>query len=79
MRVDSGRRASIPNSLVIGALVVNTSRQLTRQARVRMSLALTTSAGQLEAFLPEIAEKLGPKSFSAPTPSLEVADIGETS
>jgi small-conductance mechanosensitive channel len=76
LRLDSGRTASLPNSLMVTALVVNLSRQLTRSVRVRMTLSQNVPVSEVEAILPAIARDLAPKNLTAPAPMLEVADVG---
>lgn len=74
--LDSGTIAAIPNSLVIGALVVDLTQQPLHAQRVRMTLALGVDVGVVESILPDLAKAVG-ATATAPPPVVQVANISE--
>jgi small-conductance mechanosensitive channel len=78
LRLDSGGKAQVPNSVVLGALVLRRSTGVARSVRVRMTFPLTVGVPAVESALADVAAKLPRPSPLTPVPHLEVADISAT-
>jgi small-conductance mechanosensitive channel len=78
LRLDSGETAKVPNSVVLGALLIHRPVGGLSAYRVRMTFPLSVSLAMVEGALPELAEEEAGAS-SRPAPRLEVADISPTS
>ncbi|HTZ61505.1 MAG TPA: mechanosensitive ion channel family protein [Thermoplasmata archaeon] len=74
LRLDSGGTAKLPNSVVLGALVLQPNPGVPRAHRVRMTFPLATPVKSVEAALPDVAAAFPTDSARAP-PQFEVADI----
>jgi len=74
IQLDSGTPAVLPNSVVIGALVVNLSKTTHRTVRVRMDLGGTTDFDQFRA---KMLEALSAHESIDPTETrVEISDVG---
>ncbi|MGI0129475.1 MAG: mechanosensitive ion channel family protein [Thermoplasmata archaeon] len=78
LRLDAGGRAKVPNSVVLGALVLQPIVGTPKAHRVRMTFPLTTGVPTLEAALADVARAF-PDDAARTPPRLEVADIGASS
>jgi small-conductance mechanosensitive channel len=78
MGLDSGGTAKIPNSVVLGALVLQPRDRGPRLYRVRMTFPLTVPVSSVEATLPEVAAALPNPGGKSPAVRLEVVDLSPT-
>ncbi len=78
LRLDSGSSAKVPNSVVIGALVVHTSAGTPRSQRVRMTFPSATPVASVEEAVAALDRGGVPSPAGYPSPRVEVADIGPT-
>ncbi|HEV2316907.1 MAG TPA: mechanosensitive ion channel family protein [Thermoplasmata archaeon] len=78
VRLDSGRVAKIPNSVILQALVVNLSQAPTRQTRVRVTLPYTVAVAEFEAAVKEVEQSLPQTPQGYPRPVPQVADLQPT-
>jgi small-conductance mechanosensitive channel len=72
--LDSGGMAKVPNSVVIGALVLQPRTGAPKAHRVRMTLPYTVGVPVLEAALGDVAAAF-PQDSARTRPKLEVTDI----
>jgi small-conductance mechanosensitive channel len=79
LRIDSGGRAKIPNSVVLSALVLRPIPGSARSQRVRMSFPQAVSVGTVEDALKELSARFASSYPGSSPPRLEVADISATS
>jgi small conductance mechanosensitive channel len=75
LHLDTGGTAQVPNSVVLGALVLRRTPGISRSVRVRMTFPLTVGVATVEAALAELAKSLPRDSPLTPLPRLEVCDI----
>ncbi len=75
LRVETGGLAKVPNSVVLGALVLRPDPRGGRSQRVRMTFPLSVPVATVEAAVGELAEALARSDPAAPRPRFEVADI----
>lgn len=78
LRLDAGGIAKVPNSVVLGALVLQPEVGTPKAHRVRMTFPLTVPVQNVEAALAEISNTFSEDAARTP-PRLEVADIGAAS
>ncbi|MGD0249710.1 MAG: mechanosensitive ion channel family protein [Thermoplasmata archaeon] len=78
LRLDTGGTAQVPNSVVLGALVLRQTPGVARSVRVRMTFPQSVGVPMVEAALTEIAVKLPRTSPLTPLPRIEVTDISAT-
>ncbi len=78
LRLDSGSSAKIPNSVVIGALVVHTSAGTPRSQRVRMTFPSALPVASVETVVAALDPAWVSSPAGHPPPRIEVADIGPT-
>ncbi len=76
MMLDSGSPAVFPNSVVIGALIVNYSRVTSRAVRVRMDLDKKTDYDKFKSRLMESLKKY--ETVDAQKSGMEIVDLGAT-
>jgi small conductance mechanosensitive channel len=74
LRLDNGRIAKIPNSILVGALTLNLSYPSPRSYRIRMTFDLKVPLSQVETALAEYVQKHGPIP-GYPEAHVEVADL----
>lgn len=79
LRLDNGRLAKVPNSIVIQALVVNLSQSPVRALRVRMTFPMAVSVATADAALAALGRAPGFLAPDRPAPSLQVVDLSATS
>jgi small-conductance mechanosensitive channel len=77
LALDGGGLAKIPNSVVIGALVLQP--RSTQSTRVRMTFPLSIPVATVEAALSDLARDYPATSPRASLPKLEVADVSAAS
>lgn len=77
--LDSGTQAKIPNSVVIGSLLLKPRSDIADVHRIRMTFPLSVDVTAVEAALPEITEDFPKTGTLFPKPRLEVADISAAS
>jgi small conductance mechanosensitive channel len=78
LRLDTGGTAQVPNSVVLGALVLRRNPGIARSLRVRMTFPQSVAVPAVEAALAELGNSLPSASPLTPRPRLEVADISTT-
>jgi small-conductance mechanosensitive channel len=78
LRLDSGGLAKVPNSVVLGALVLEPELGTPKVHRVRMTFPFTVSVSMLEAALADVA-KTFPEDAARTPPRLEVTDVSAAS
>jgi small-conductance mechanosensitive channel len=76
--LDTGSTAKVPNSMVLGSLVLQPRPDLSRAHRIRMSFPLSVSPASVEAALPELGPLSTPAAPNVGAPRLEVADLSPT-
>ena len=74
--LDNGSRATIPNAVVISALVLEPKGSTVH--RIRLTFPKDVPLARVEAVLPEIAAAYPPPFAGAPAPRFEVADLSPT-
>ena len=79
LRLDSGGMARLPNSTVIGAMVLQPRGASLNLHRVRMTFPLTTGVATVEKALPEIATAFPRSSPFDPPPRFTITDISALS
>ncbi|MCI4346713.1 MAG: mechanosensitive ion channel family protein [Thermoplasmata archaeon] len=79
LRLDGGQLAKIPNSVVIGALVVNLPAQEARLQRVRVTLPHTLTFSELQEAVAHPGQPFPPTPVGRPGPNVDVADVGPAS
>jgi len=79
LHLDSGGTARVPNSVVLGALVLRQTPGVARSVRVRMTFPTSVPVPAVEAALADVGAGLPPVPTSLPPPRLEVADISSAS
>jgi small-conductance mechanosensitive channel len=79
LHLDSGGTARVPNSVVLGALVLRQTPGVPRSLRVRMTFPLSVDVPTVEAALADVGAGLPPTPAHLPAPRLEVADVSATS
>lgn len=75
LRVDSGGIAKLPNSVVLGALLLKPSAETLHAHRVRMTFPLSVPVPVVESALAALAGSFAADLPGSPAPRLEVADI----
>jgi small-conductance mechanosensitive channel len=75
LRLDSGGRAQVPNSVVLSALVLMPEVGTPKAHRVRMTFPLTVPVQRVESAMSEIASAF-PEDAARTPPRIEVTDIG---
>lgn len=75
LRLDNGRVAKLPNSVLLQALVVNMSQSPDRMVRIRMTLPNSVPIPAVEAALEELSKVQGLLVPDRPGPLLEVSDL----
>ncbi len=75
LHLDTGGTAEVPNSVVLGSMVLARIPGVARSVRVRMTFPLSVGVPAVEAALPEIDATLPRTSPLTPLPRLEVADL----
>jgi small-conductance mechanosensitive channel len=78
LRLDAGGLAKVPNSVVLGALVLQPKPGAAKVHRVRMTFPFTVDVQVLEAVLADVATAF-PEDAARTPPRLEVTDIGTAS
>ncbi|MCI4363483.1 MAG: mechanosensitive ion channel family protein [Thermoplasmata archaeon] len=79
LRLDGGQLAKVPNSVVIGALVVILSVREARLQRVRVTLPHTMTLEVLRDAVAHPAEPFPPTPEGRAGPNVEIAEIGAAS
>jgi len=74
LRLDSGGIAKVPNSVVLGALVLLPRLNAPKIHRVRMTFPLSAEVGEVEHALADVAAAF-PEDTARTPPRLEVTDI----
>ncbi len=77
LTLDVGGLAKVPNSVVLGALVLEPRPGVERSVRVRMTFPLTVPVATVEAALPKLMG-LPAEAQRALSPKLEVVDVSAT-
>ena len=78
LRLDAGGIAKVPNSVVIGALILQPRIGIEKGHRVRMTFPLTVPVATVEAALADVRDAFPEESGRAP-PRLELVDISAAS
>jgi small-conductance mechanosensitive channel len=78
LRLDNGTVAKIPNSTILGALVVNYADSNLREQRIRVTLPYTVGLPELEAAVSKLSASLPPPPAGYPRATLHVADVAPT-
>lgn len=78
LRLDSGGLARVPNSVVLGALILQPGRGSPRAHRVRMTFPFSVDVKTLEAALAVVAVTF-PNDAARTPPRLEITDISAAS
>ena len=76
--LDSGGTAKLPNSVVLGSLIVQPRPGGARAYRVRMTFPIATTPGLVEASLGAVGRAFPSGSAPAIAPRLEVTDLAPT-
>ncbi len=76
--LDVGGTAKVPNSMVLGSLIVQPRPGGARAYRVRMTFPLTVSPDSVEAALPALAQPSSSSAAPVSAPRLEVTDLSPT-
>ena len=77
LSLDVGGLAKVPNSVVLGALVLQPRPGVERSIRVRMTFPLSVPVATVEAALPRVLGE-SPGAARALAPKLEVVDVSAT-
>jgi small conductance mechanosensitive channel len=77
LRLDAGGIAKVPNSVVLGALILQPKRGGSRLHRIRMTFPLAVDAGLVEKSLSDVSSAF-PADTARTPPRLEVADISSS-
>ncbi len=77
LRLDAGGIAKVPNSVVLGALVLQPSAVAPKAHRVRMTFPYSIPVALLESALADVVSAF-PEDAARALPRLEVTDIGAT-
>jgi small-conductance mechanosensitive channel len=77
LHLDSGGRAKVPNSVVLGALILAPTPGGTRLHRVRMTFPISIDATMVESAISDVASAFPTDAARIP-PRLEMADISST-
>ncbi len=75
LRLDSGAIARLPNSVVIGSLLIEPRASSVNVHRVRLSFPIAVPVATVEGALPDLAKALPRPTPLDPPPRFEVADI----
>ena len=78
MRADAGGTVRVPNSVVLGALVIRQAPGVLRSHRIRMTFPQSVAVSTVETALAETLGSLPGRSSVAPPVILEVVDISAT-
>lgn len=76
--LDGGGTAKVPNSMVLGSLIVQPRPGGAKAYRVRMTFPLTTTPQAVEAALPAIETVFPPPAAPPISPRLQVTDLSPT-
>lgn len=77
LRLDAGGIAKVPNSVVLGALVLQPKAGAPKSHRVRMTFSYSVSVQVLESVLPDVSAAFPQDTARMPL-RLEVTDLGAT-
>ena len=78
LRADSGGTVRVPNSVVLGALVIRQAPHVVRSLRIRMTFPQAIPVSVVETAVAETEGSLPGRSPTAPPVRFEVADISAT-
>jgi small conductance mechanosensitive channel len=77
LRLDAGGLAKVPNSVVLGALILEPKRGASRLHRIRMTFPVAVEPSVVEGALADVSSAF-PADTARTPPRLEVADVSPT-